>query len=61
MSRMARHREKGFNEAPAKSGGESRTFCRALPLMVGFNEAPAKSGGEFIFPATEIPRDEELQ
>ena len=36
----------GFNEAPAKSGGEYNQQLRPRLRETRFNEAPAKSGGE---------------
>ena len=36
----------GFNEAPAKNGGELRLPAQAAAQGACFNEAPAKNGGE---------------
>ena len=36
----------GFNEAPAKSGGDSPPVEPVAAPEPGFNEAPAKSGGD---------------
>ena len=44
-----------FNEAPAKSGGESGYQFSTSKYWSRFNEAPAKSGGEWYISVVMIP------